>query len=109
MDSDSAPEIPVQPPPVQDIRKRMQQLLAIPDRDRTDAEWDELVEIEIRLAPGNRADASGAVPGAPGAPRQNAGGGRPFGQQKPRHPGQKSKHFGGQGNKHRKPPPKPAQ
>ena len=109
MDSDSAPENPVQTPPVQDIRKRMQQLLAIPDRDRTDAEWDELVEIEIRLAPGNRADAGGGVPGAPGAPRQNAGGGRPFGPQKPRHPGQKSKHFGGQGNKHRKPPPKPAQ
>jgi hypothetical protein len=36
----------------------MQELLAIPDRNRTDAEWDELNELEIALASGNR-------PGAP--------------------------------------------
>ena len=89
----------------QDIRKRMQQLLAIPDRDRTDEEWDELVELEIRLAPGNKADASGNPPGM----RRDMPG-KPFsGQQKPRHP-QKAKHFGGHpGNKHRKPAPKPTQ
>lgn len=54
-------------------RRRMQQLLAIPDRDRTDAEWDELNELEIQLAPGNRdtgSERAGRVPGAPAAPRQ---------------------------------------
>ena len=35
-------------------RARLQQLLAIPERQRTDAEWDELNEIEILLAVGNR-------------------------------------------------------
>lgn len=91
-------------PQVQDLRRRMQQLLSIPDRDRSDAEWDELVEIEIRLAPGNRADSNSI----PGQPRQhNNGGGKPFGQNnKPRH-GPKPKHFGGGQNKHRNKPPKP--
>ena len=51
----------------------MQELLAIPDRNRTDAEWDELNELEIALASGNR-------PGAPEPQsrsihqRQNTGG-----------------------------------
>jgi len=68
----------------------MQELLAIPDRNRTDAEWDELNELEIALASGNR-------PGAPepqsrsihqrqntgGAGRMQPGGGnRPQGQNK---------------------------
>ncbi|MBW7860728.1 MAG: hypothetical protein H3C33_06470 [Rhodocyclaceae bacterium] len=35
-------------------RRRLQELLAIPDSQRTDAEWDELNELEISLAPGNR-------------------------------------------------------
>lgn len=37
-------------------RRRLQELLAIPDRLRTEAQWDELHELEISLAPGNRAD-----------------------------------------------------
>ncbi|MDR2508441.1 MAG: hypothetical protein LBD67_10745 [Candidatus Accumulibacter sp.] len=37
-----------------DPRRRIRELLAIPERDRTDAEWDELNELEIRTAPGNR-------------------------------------------------------
>ncbi len=37
-----------------DIRRRIRELLAIPDRDRTDEQWDELIELEIRTAPGNR-------------------------------------------------------
>lgn len=41
------------PQPI-DIRRRIRELLSIPDRDRTDAEWDELNELEIRTAPGNR-------------------------------------------------------
>ena len=73
-------------------RARLQELLAIPDRNRTDEEWDELNELEIALASGNR-------PGAPepqsrsihqrqntgGAGRMQqpgGGGGRPQGQNK---------------------------
>lgn len=63
-------------------RRRLQVLLAIPDSQRTEAEWDELVELEISLAPGNRADnprqeymprgpASSPTPN--GKPKQNAG------------------------------------
>jgi hypothetical protein len=35
-------------------RRRLQELLAIPDNQRTEAQWDELNELEIKLAPGNR-------------------------------------------------------
>ena len=42
-------------------RARLQALLAIPERQRTDAQWDELNELEIMLAAGNRQ----------GAPEQN--------------------------------------
>ena len=37
-----------------DPRRRLRALLAIPERDRTDEQWDEIVELEIQLAPGNR-------------------------------------------------------
>lgn len=36
-----------------DPRRRLRELLAVPERDRTDAQWDELNELEIRMAPGN--------------------------------------------------------
>ena len=49
--NDAQPREP-QPP---DPRRRLRELLAIPDRDRTDAIWDEIVVLEIQLAPGNRA------------------------------------------------------
>ena len=35
-------------------RLRLQALLGVPDRERTDAQWDELNELEIMLASGNR-------------------------------------------------------
>ena len=35
-------------------KQRLRELLAIPERQRTDAEWDELNELEISLAQGNR-------------------------------------------------------
>jgi hypothetical protein len=41
-------------PPAFDPRRRMRELLSIPERDRTDTEWDELNELEIQTAPGNR-------------------------------------------------------
>lgn len=37
-------------------RRRLQELQAIPDSERTDAQWDELNDLEIQLAPGNRLD-----------------------------------------------------
>lgn len=37
-------------------RRRLQILQAIPDCQRTDEQWDELNELEIMLAPGNRED-----------------------------------------------------
>ncbi|HRP96631.1 MAG TPA: hypothetical protein PL143_10300, partial [Rhodocyclaceae bacterium] len=40
-------------------RRRMQILQAIPDSERTDEEWDELNELEIMFAPGNRVGAGG--------------------------------------------------
>ena len=42
-------------------RARMQELLAVPENQRTEEQWDELNELEIMLAPGNRE----------GAPAQN--------------------------------------
>ena len=37
-----------------DSRRRLRELLSIPERDRTDEQWDEIIELEIQLAPGNR-------------------------------------------------------
>jgi hypothetical protein len=42
----------------QDPRSRLRELLAIPERDRTDALWDEIIGLEIDMAPGNRASSS---------------------------------------------------
>ena len=42
------------PPPPANPRGRLQQLLAIPERDRTEEQWDEMNELEIMLAAGNR-------------------------------------------------------
>lgn len=76
-------------------RARLQALLAIPERQRTDAEWDEIIDLEITLAPGNREGAGerdmrrNANPGQ-GQNRQSKPGGQqgqpPQGQG---HPGQK--------------------
>ncbi len=61
LSSPPAPDVPgtapaaiTPPPPAFDPRRRIRELLAIPERDRTDAEWDELNELEIQTAPGNR-------------------------------------------------------
>jgi hypothetical protein len=46
---------PVPAVPLFDPRRRIRELQSIPERDRSDAEWDELNELEIQTAPGNRA------------------------------------------------------
>jgi hypothetical protein len=43
----NAPE-PISP------HRRLQELLAIPEGQRTDAQWDEIHELEIRLSSANR-------------------------------------------------------
>ena len=42
------------PSPPSNPRARLQQLQAIPERDRTEEQWDEMNELEIMLAAGNR-------------------------------------------------------
>jgi hypothetical protein len=90
-------------PPSPSPRRRLQELLAIPDNQRSEAEWDELIELEIKLAPGNRADAPGQGGGGGGKPSAGQGG-HPKSHQNPNpNPG------GGQGKKpfkkfHKKPP-----
>jgi len=60
---------------------RLRELLAIPERDRSDAVWDEIIELEITLAPGNRASApqgdGGRRHDQGGRGPQSSGGGRP--------------------------------
>ncbi|MDP3537422.1 MAG: hypothetical protein Q8S26_01825 [Azonexus sp.] len=51
---ESPPESPPVAPPPNDNRRRLRELLSIPERDRTDEQWDEIIELEIQLAPGNR-------------------------------------------------------
>jgi hypothetical protein len=43
------------PQPAHDPRRRLRELLAIPERDRSDPVWDEIISLEIETAPGNRA------------------------------------------------------
>lgn len=45
---------PMNDPQPIDARRRIRELLSIPERDRTDEQWDELNELEIQTAPGNR-------------------------------------------------------
>jgi hypothetical protein len=55
-------------------------LLSIPERDRTDPQWDEIVELEIQLAPGNRINPNQPDRGTPyqgGRNNNNPGGGQP--------------------------------
>jgi hypothetical protein len=66
----------------------LRELLSIAERDRTDEQWDEIIELEIQLAPGNRI--SGNDQGA------NVGGGMPH-HSKPGAGGG----VGGQPKKHR--------
>ena len=86
---------PVAPAPP-DPRRRLRDLLSIPERDRTDAQWDEIIELEIQLAPGNRIGP--AAGGGGGGNRQ----GTPPGAQKPAQSKKNRPRWGG-GRQH---PPK---
>lgn len=83
------PPVNLPPPsPPNDNRRRLRELLSVPERDRTDEQWDEIIELEIQLAPGNRIsgnDHGGSIGG--GLPHQGKpGGGGPGGQQKKHRP-----------------------
>mgnify|MGYP005835374809 CR=1 FL=1 len=78
-------------------RQRLKTLLAIPDSQRTEAQWDEIIELEITLAPGNRENAP--MRGGQRKPQPASAQGKPSG--------------GGQGKKpfrkfHKRPPKAPA-
>jgi hypothetical protein len=111
------PENPPVTPPVQqpDNRRRLRELLSIPERDRTDEQWDEIIELEIQLAPGNRisgndhgpVNTSGHQHGKPGGggqqkkhrPRTGPGGGPGGGNNNNnRRPRQNKPSGGGGGN-----------
>lgn len=81
-------------------RTRLKELLAIHEYDRTDAQWDEIVELEIQLAPGNRIGAppihhSPKQRHMPGQSRGGQGGQSGYGNANP--------HGGGPGNPQHKP------
>src|SRR5574343_41135 len=69
--NDSNPEnppenVPAAAPQV-DTRRRLRELLSVPERDRTDEQWDEIIELEIQLAPGNRISGNESHGGGGGA------------------------------------------
>ena len=65
----ASPHKPQQPDP----RRRLRELLAIPERNRTDAVWDELAELEIQTAPGNRVQAQQGNVGQRQEPNRGSG------------------------------------
>jgi len=67
---ENPPENPVAVVQPLDTRRRLRELLSIPERDRTDEQWDEIIELEIQLAPGNRASSNEPLGGNQG--RSNA-------------------------------------
>ncbi|MDR2186652.1 MAG: hypothetical protein LBE62_01205 [Azonexus sp.] len=87
-DSDNPAETPsvassAAVPPPNDSRRRLRELLSIPERDRSDPQWDEIIELEIQLAPGNRISGSPSGPGGP-LPQPRPGGGNNNAQKKHR-------------------------
>ena len=63
------PHAPPQHNPANDTRRRLRELLSVPERDRSDEQWDEIIELEIQLAPGNRLPAGDS--GFSGTPSNN--------------------------------------
>jgi hypothetical protein len=92
---------PQQVTPTFDPRRRLRELLSVPERDRSDAQWDEINELEIQLAPGNRVS-PGQQPGFSDKP-VGGGGGRQFQQKK--HPPKSGGGGGGGGGGKRRPRP----
>lgn len=78
-------------------RRRIRELMAIPERERTDAQWDELNELEIMMAMTNGQAMPRANPqGQGGRHKQGGGGGQ--------HPGNPGRKFHNRPRRGRPPP-----
>lgn len=100
--SAQAPAAPAPIPQADNRRRQLRDLLSIPERDRTDDQWDQIIELEIQLAPGNRVAPNEHAGSGParhhGKPSGGGGGGgNNSGQQKKHRPRQ------GQGGNNRRP------
>ena len=78
-------------PQAPDPRRRLRELLAIPERDRADAVWDEIIALEIDMAPGNRAQAPSADVGRRQEPGQRPQQGRRADQAQRQDPASRAK------------------
>ncbi|MCK9283606.1 MAG: hypothetical protein M0P39_04920 [Rhodocyclaceae bacterium] len=83
-----------------DPKRRIKELRAIPERDRTDEQWDELNELEIQLAPGNRLN-------APMTPMLNKNPAPPRNNNNPKKMFHNKKRSGPPQQQQQKPPKKP--
>ena len=81
---------PASPGPQVSPHARLKELLAIPDKLRTDEQWDELNDLEIKLASVNRQ-------GAPMPNAQRQGGGPGQQRNDPRRDGRNNGQRGGGG------------
>jgi hypothetical protein len=107
------PEQPTEAQPLEsqspDPRRRLRELLAVPERDRSDAVWDEIASLEIELAPGNRISSTQADPGRSQEPaRRQEQGRRPehARRQQPPSGAQPGKRFFQRPRRGPRPPPK---
>lgn len=55
-------EQPTAPPQNVSPDKRLRELQSIPDNQKTEAQWDEIIELEIALAQGGRPAGAGPKP-----------------------------------------------
>lgn len=62
-----------------DLKRRLRELLSIPESQRSDPVWDEIIELEIQLAPGNRIGGGPPPRLGPGGAPKGGGGGSPGG------------------------------
>ena len=62
-------------PSVSDLRKRLRSLLNVPESARSDELWDEIIELEIQLAPGNRVGVGGQANNGKSVRRKPGGAG----------------------------------
>lgn len=86
---ENAPESQPAVTPQFDARRRLRELLSVPERDRSDEQWDEIIELEIQLAPGNRISGNeqlgGGNQGRGGGQHHAKSGGGGGGQQQKKH------------------------
>ena len=113
-DEKPIPEQPLEAPPPEpqapDPRRRLRELLAIPERERTDAVWDEIIALEIQLAPGNRATSPQADVGRRPEPgRRQESGRRPEQQMRRQEPNSGAKPAKRFFKKHKRGPGTPTQ